>query len=103
MKRSSLFVLGLFVATCAVGCGSSNPMGPSFARTAPATETQVSAVPIEGQEPGSSDDGSFTTPEADPVHQGGTRKDKNANWKRGHETAPGQQEEPSPEEPFERP
>ena len=76
MKRPTRWiVLSLFVATCAAGCGTENPTGPSFARTGPAMETAVSTMPI-GEDPSTIEDGNDTTvPDANPVD----RKSNNGN------------------------
>ena len=103
MKRSHLFALGLIVATCTVGCGTENPTGPSFARTAPPTETTAWTMPIS-EDPGANEDGPGTTmPEVTPPDGEAPRKAKNPNYKRGHEHAPGLQSEVTPEDPIELP
>jgi hypothetical protein len=67
MKRPTRWIaLGLFVATCAAGCGTENPTGPSFARTEPATETAVSTIPIS-EDPTAVEDGAGTTQPDAPV------------------------------------
>ena len=101
MKRSHLFALGLIVATCTVGCGTENPTGPSFARTAPSTETAVSTMPIS-EDPGAIEGPGTTMPDVMPPGGEAPRKAKNPNFKRGHEHAPGQQDEPTEEDPIER-
>ena len=60
MKRTtSSIVLAVLVATGAVGCGSENPTGPSFARSTPVAETAGGTMTLT-PEPGSIDNGTGT-------------------------------------------
>ncbi|MEO6462280.1 MAG: hypothetical protein ABIP29_04330 [Candidatus Eisenbacteria bacterium] len=79
MKRTtSSIVLALLVATGAAGCGSENPMGPSFARTAPAVETAGAMMTIS-PEPVTIDNGDgMDTQELDAVDARTGRKAKKA-------------------------
>ena len=75
MNRPTRWIaLSLFVATCAAGCGTENPTGPSFARTEPAMETAVSSLPVD-EDPSTSEN--TTMPDANPV-------DRNAKSNNGN-------------------
>lgn len=70
-----LTVLAVLAATVAAGCGTSNPMGPSFARTAPPAETAVSQAPLT-EEPGVEEPGTGSGADFDAVDAEGERRVK---------------------------